>query len=110
MPRRVGSSSSMISMARTLGAPETVPAGKQAEGVNTIHVGPKPAAEGGDQMHNVGIVLNEFEPFYADRTVFGDAAEIIAAQVHEHDVFGALLGIGGELCGQPLVFVLVLAT
>src|SRR5258708_28697250 len=28
MPRRVFSSSSMISMARTLGAPETVPAGK----------------------------------------------------------------------------------
>ena len=29
-PRRVGSSSSMISIARTFGAPESVPAGKHA--------------------------------------------------------------------------------
>ena len=34
-PRRVGSSSSMISIARTLGAPDSVPAGKHATTAST---------------------------------------------------------------------------
>ena len=50
-------------------------------------------------MHHVRIALDEFQPLYADRAVFRDAAEIIAAEVHQHDVFGALLGIGGEFGG-----------
>ena len=60
-------------------------------------------------MHDVGIALDEFEALDADRAVFGDAAEIVAAQIDEHDVLGALLGIGGQLGGEALVFFFVAA-
>ena len=50
-------------------------------------------------MHDVGIAFDELQPFYANRTVFRDAAEIVAAEIDQHDVFGAFLGIGGELGG-----------
>ena len=40
-------------------------------------------------------------------SILGDAADVVAAQVDEHDVLGALLGIGQQLFGQGTVLGLV---
>ena len=32
-----------------------------------------------------------------------DAAEVVAAEVHEHHVLGALLGVAAQLVGEPVV-------
>ena len=45
-------------------------------------------------MHHVRVALDEHQPLHLHRAVLADAAQIVAAQVHEHDVFGALLRIG----------------
>ena len=34
------------------------------------------------------------------RAVLGDPADVVAAQVHQHDVLGPLLGVGEQLLGQ----------
>ena len=38
-----------------------------------------------------------------DRAVLADAAEVVAAEVDEHHVLGALLLVGEQLVGDPLV-------
>ena len=99
MPRRVGSSSSMISMARILGAPERVPAGKQerraSTAVSSRRSWPSIVA---DQMHDVGVALDEHEVFVTLTVpVFADTADVVAAEVDEHDVLGALFFVGEHL-------------
>ena len=48
-------------------------------------------------MHHVRVALDEHQPLDFHRAVFADAAKIVAAEVDEHDVFGALFGIGEKL-------------
>ena len=109
-PRRVGSSSSMISMARTFGAPETVPAGKARHHcIQPIDVAGKLASERGHQMHHVRITLDEHEFFDTNGTVLADSAEIVSAKIHEHDVLGALLLVGLKLLREALVFGIICA-
>jgi len=49
----------MISMARTFGAPETVPAGKQASRPsNAVPVGPQPSGDSETRMHDVRETLS----------------------------------------------------
>ena len=43
------------------------------------------------------------------RVVVGDPADVVAAQVHEHDVLGPFLGVGQQFLGQGPVLGLVLA-
>ena len=38
-----------------------------------------------------------------DRAVLADPAEVVAPEVDEHHVLGALLGVGEELVGDPEV-------
>src|SRR5260370_27746459 len=71
-----------------------------SESIEAIDVGAKPAAEGGDQMHNVGIALDKLETFDLHRSVFTDATELVAAEVQQHDAFGELLGISSESGGK----------
>src|SRR5512133_226782 len=47
-----------------------------------------------DNVHNVRIFFDGEEVGDSHCAVFTDAAEIVAAQVHEHDVLGALLWVG----------------
>ena len=44
------------------------------------------------------------------RTVAGDPADVVASEVHEHDVLGPLLGVGHQLGGELLVLLIGLAT
>ena len=95
----------MISMARTLGAPETVPAGKQAISASKQSTSSrKPAAQARNQMHHVRKALHGHELFDFYAAVFADAAKIVAAEVHEHDVLGALFFAGEHLLFEALVF------
>ena len=51
-------------------------------------------------MHDVRIPLDLHHVRELDRAVIGDPADIVASQVHQHDVLGPLLGIGEQLVGQ----------
>ena len=48
--------------------------------------------------------LQPHELRHADRSVFTDAADVVAPEVDEHHVLGALLFVALELFGQPHVF------
>ena len=48
-------------------------------------------------MHYVGILLYRHEVGDLDRLVIADPADIIPAEVDEHDVFGALFRVVEEL-------------
>ena len=48
-------------------------------------------------MHDVGIALDHHQLGHVDRAVGADAAQIVARQVHQHDVLGTLFGVGQQL-------------
>ena len=97
MPRLSISSSSMISMARTLGAPETVPAGKAAISASIAsRRGVELALDVGDDVHDVAVALDEELSVTSTRADFGDPADVVAAEVEQHQVLGALLGVGEQ--------------
>ena len=51
-------------------------------------------------MHDVRVALDFHHVGELHAAEFGDAADVVAAQVHEHDVLGAFLGVGQQLLGQ----------
>ena len=55
------------------------------------------ALEGADQVHDVGVALDEHEVFDFDGAELGDAADVVAAEVDEHDVLGNFFGVGAEV-------------
>ena len=55
-------------------------------------------------MHDVAVALDEELVGDLDRPDLGDAADIVAAEVEQHQVLGAFLGIGEQLLLQRLVF------
>ena len=87
----------MISIARILGAPVIEPQGKSAASTST---GPSPSSSvGGDgrghlQQRRIG--LDREQRRHLDAAGAGDAGEIVAQQIDDHQILGALLGIGGE--------------
>ena len=86
-------------MARTFGAPETVPAGNVARSrSNGVDAVAELARDLRDEVRDVREALRLEEAL--DVTVPGtaDAREVVAAEVDEHHVLGAVL-LGGE---QPL--------
>ena len=55
------------------------------------------------QVHHVGIALDVHEVLDVDAAGHGRAAQVVAAQVHQHEVFGALLRLGEEFIGVGTV-------
>ena len=51
------------------------------------------------------VALERHELRHAHAADLGDAPDVVAAEVHEHDVLGALLLVAPQLLGQPLIFV-----
>ena len=103
-----GSTSSMICMARTLGAPETVPAGSPARRASkAVLPACKPAGHVRRDVHDVRIALDLHHVAELDGAIIGDAAHVVASQVDEHDMLGSLLGVGQQLFGQRAVLGLV---
>ena len=103
-PRWSASSSAMISMARIFGAPVSVPAGKQARRASIgRRLGLQLADDVGHDVHDVRVALDLHQPRHADRARLGDAADVVAAEVDQHDVLGALLLVGEQARGQRFV-------
>ncbi len=57
-------------------------------------------------MHYVTVALDHHDIGKLDRAELRDTAHVVAAQVHQHHMFGPFLGIGEQLFGQSLVFLL----
>ena len=82
----------MICIARTLGAPDSVPAGSTERSASIgSDLGAQVAGHRGDDVHDVGVGLDGHERLDLDRAVLAHPAEVVAAEVDEHDVLGALL-------------------
>ena len=91
----------MICIARTFGAPDTVPAGKHGhQRVEPIVILGQLPFDDRDQVHHVRVALERHEGRHAHAAVVADAAEIVAAEIDEHDVLGALLLVALQLVGR----------
>ena len=100
----------MISMARTFGAPDSVPAGKVALKTSKQSL---PSGElrldVGNKMHDVGISFHDHELVHLDAADPRDPAQVVSPQIDEHDVFRPLLRIVAAVhrkgAGLPVRFV-----
>ena len=54
-------------------------------------------------MHDVRVGLDDHEALDLDDAVLADAAEVVAAEVDEHHVLGALLLVGEQLVADRAV-------
>ena len=60
-------------------------------------------------MHHVRVALERHVLRHAHGAEFADAAEVVAPEVHQHDVLGALLLVALQLFGQPQIVFFVRA-
>ncbi len=87
----------MISIARTLGAPETVPAGKPAERASSgSYFVSRVALDVRDDVHHLAVALDEELIGDAHAADAGHTARIVAAEIEEHQMLGPLLRIGEQ--------------
>ena len=94
----------MISIARTFGAPETVPAGKPATSASSASCSAvEPALDVRDDVHHLAVALEEELVRHRDGADLRDAADVVAAEIEQHQVLGALLGVGQQLLGERAV-------
>ncbi len=56
-------------------------------------------------MHDVAVSLDDHQVFYLHRTKIAHAADVVAREVHEHDVFGAFLRVGEQFFFERGIFV-----
>ncbi len=56
-------------------------------------------------MHHVAVALDLHEVDHLDAARLADPAEVVAAEVHQHQVLGPLLGVGEQFGGQRRVLV-----
>ena len=104
MPRLSGSSSSIISIARTFGAPDTVPAGKaRHERVDPVMPVRQFARHVRDDVHDLAIIFEEETIGDAHTSRFGDAPTSLRPEIQQHEVFGAFLVISEQIIGMALI-------
>ena len=97
----------MISIARTFGAPLTVPAGSVARSTS-IGLEPSDQVAGHlrRQVHHVAVALERHQLVDVHPAEAGDAPDVVAGEVDEHHVLGPLLRVLGQLGGHaPVVLV-----
>ena len=94
----------MISIARILGAPLTVPAGKVAAAGRR-----RPCPRCSSPTTSLTMCMTWLKRStaiidgHSHRAELADPAQIVAAQIDQHDVLGPLFGIVQQLCGQTSV-------
>ena len=94
----------MISIARIFGAPVSVPAGKVARSTSRLrHAVLQQALDVADDVHHVRVALDREGLGHLDAAGLGDAADVVARQVDQHQVLGALLRVGAQLGLERLV-------
>ena len=100
-PRRVGSSAPTICMARIFGAPVSVPAGNVATSASSrSRPSAEPALDAGHEVHDVRVALDGHVLRHLDAAHRRHAADVVAAEVDEHHVLGALLLVAPQFVGQ----------
>lgn len=93
----------MICIARGLGAPDRA-AGKQAVSTsNAVRPHGDAAGHRRHDVHDVRIPLDGHEVDDLDGARLADPSQVVASEVDEHEVLGALLGVGDQLVGEGLV-------
>ena len=103
-PRRTGSRPSRISMARIFGAPVIEPPGKLAASRSKAsRPSAQPAGDGRDEVLDGRGSFQPAQPRDADRAGLADAAEVVAQDVDDHHVLGAVLGAGQQLAREPAI-------
>ena len=89
----------MASSAVCFGAPLTDPGGKLAASRSGHAVpGAEPAGDVGDEVHEAGVLLDAAQVVDLDGARPADAGQVVAHEVHDHDVLGVVLGqqrVGG---------------
>ena len=58
-------------------------------------------------MHHVAVALDDHQVTDGHAAILADSTDVVTGQVYEHDVLGALLGIGQKLLLQGQVFCLI---
>ena len=94
----------MISMARTFGAPDTVPAGRVARSTSMAEqpVAQPPRHLRGE-VHHVAVALERHHLVDRLGAEVHDPAHVVAGQVDQHDVLGLLLGVLAQLGAEAAV-------
>ena len=91
-------------MARTFGAPLTVPAGNVAcRSESASSPARRSPVDLRDEVHDVRVALDLEQLGDADGARLADPAEVVARQVDEHQVLGALLLVALELVRERVV-------
>ncbi len=95
----------MICIARTFGAPDTVPAGKHDASASSRSL----SSASWPSTTDTRCITCEYRSSamkVGTRTLpySTHAAQIVAAEIDEHDVLGALLLVPLQLVGQALIF------
>ena len=70
------------------------------ERVERVELGAKPALDVADQVEHVAVALDLHVLADGDRARPGDAPQVVAAEVDQHHVLGALLRVALELLGE----------
>ena len=97
-PRRSCSTSAIACIARTFGAPDSVPAGNVARTAsNASRSGRRRPSHLGHDVHHMRIALDAVEQRRMDAAGLGDAADVVAGQVDEHRVLRQLLLVGQQV-------------
>ena len=85
----------MISIARIFGAPVSVPAGKVARSTSRLVMPSFSSAfDVADDVHHVRVALDHEGFGHLHAAGLRDAADVVARQVDQHQVLGALLRVG----------------
>ena len=101
-PRPTGSSRAMWSIAASLGAPVTDPPGKVARSSSARPTsGAQRARDGRDQVPHPGHRRLGHQRRHVDAARLAHAAEVVALEVDDHDVLGAVLGAVGDRAAAP---------
>ena len=74
-----------------------------AESVEGVAAGLEPSLHVAHEMEDVAVLLDLHVLGHGHGSGPGHAAEVVAAQVHEHHVLGPLLGVVAELVGELVV-------
>ena len=95
----------MICIARTFGAPETR-AGRKAGHQRidrVVRAASSRPIDVRDDVHDVAVALDDEALGDLDRADLGDPADVVAAEIEQHQVLGPLLRVGEQRLGQMLV-------
>src|SRR4051794_5077025 len=76
---------------------------RRAQRLDRADVGPQPPGDVGDDVDDVRVGLDAHEALYLDGPVLAHAPEVVAAEVDEHHVLGALLLVGEQLLADAAV-------